>query len=154
MYFFKLKRKESIYLCSLTWKKKKILPGCLNCLIYLHSLCVWLKSWIIHSTCFFFLQVYGMFFFVLHVSSLKSYFHELNHIPFQWAPRKSVYLLSEKGKHTNKGAETLLALLTNYTGDMHALGLAEQNTCYKLRCGLPANLVEPFYKMESKKSWL
>lgn len=63
-------------------------------------------------------------------------------------------LLSEKGKHTNKGAETLLALLTNYTGDMHALGLAEQNTCYKLRCGLPANLVEPFYKMESKKSWL
>lgn len=152
MYFFKLKREKSIYLCSLTWKKK-ILPGCLNCLIYLHSLCVWLKSWIIHST-WFFLQVYGRFFFVLHVSSLKSYFHELNHIPFQWAPRKSFYLLSEKGKHTNKGAETLLALLTNYTGDMHALGLAEQNTCYKLRCGLPANLVEPFYKMESKKSWL
>lgn len=32
---------------------------------------------------FFFCRFMGGFFFVLHVSSLKSYFHELNHIPFQ-----------------------------------------------------------------------
>lgn len=153
MYFFKLKRKESIYLCSLTWKKNN--SSRMSKLPHILTQFVCMIEKLDYSQhVFFFLQVYGRFFFVLHVSSLKSYFHELNHIPFQWAPRKSVYLLSEKGKHTNKGAETLLALLTNYTGDMHALGLAEQNTCYKLRCGLPANLVEPFYKMESKKSWL